>query len=380
MSAPDPRRPGTAADGAPRARSGRGAGTTLPRLRAGVLGATGAVGQRFVQLLAGHPWFDLVALAASERSAGKAYAEAVPWRLDVPLPPAARDLPVQPARPGLECDLVFSALDAAVAGPIEEAFAKAGYAVLSNSRNHRMDEDVPLLVPEVNADHAALIEVQKKRRGWKGFIVTNPNCSTVTLTLALAPLERRFGLKSVVVTTLQAVSGAGYPGVPSLDILGNVVPFIAGEEEKIERETRKILGRLEGGGGAIAMHPMVVSAQTTRVPVVDGHTASVFVSLEKHAGLEELREAFRNFTGPPQQLGLPSAPAHPTVLLEAPDRPQPRLDLNVERGMATLVGRLRRCELLGWKFIALGHNTIRGAAGAAILNAELLVAESLIAR
>jgi aspartate-semialdehyde dehydrogenase len=351
---------------------------SAPRLRAGVLGATGAVGQRFVQLLAGHPWFDLVALAASDRSAGKPYAEAVSWRLDVPLPSTARDLPVQPAEPGLECDLVFSALDAAVAGPIEEAFAEAGYAVLSNSRNHRMDEDVPLLVPEVNADHAALIEVQKKRRGWKGFIATNPNCSTVTLTLALAPLERRFGLKSVAVTTLQAVSGAGYPGIPSLDILGNVVPFIAGEEEKIERETRKILGKL--GGGAIARHPMVVSAQTTRVPVVDGHTASVFVSLEKQAGLDELREAFRSFSGPPQQLGLPSAPAHPTVLLDEPDRPQPRLDLNVERGMATLVGRLRPCELLGWKFIALGHNTIRGAAGAAILNAELLVATSLIAK
>jgi len=348
------------------------------RLKAGVLGATGAVGQRFVQLLAGHPWFDLVALAASERSAGKPYAEAVSWRLDAPLPAAARDLPVRPAEPGLECDIVFSALDAAVAGPIEEAFAAAGYAVLSNSRNHRMDEDVPLLVPEVNADHAALIAVQRQRRGWKGFIATNPNCSTVTLTLALAPLERRFGLKAVAVTTLQAVSGAGYPGIPSLDILGNVVPFIAGEEEKIERETRKILGKL--GGGSIAMHPMVVSAQTTRVPVVDGHTASVFVSLERKASLQDVREAFRTFSGPPQQLGLPSAPSHPTVLLDEPDRPQPRLDLGVERGMATLVGRVRPCQLLGWKFIVLGHNTIRGAAGAAILNAELLVASNVIAK
>jgi len=351
---------------------------TSARLKAGVLGATGAVGQRFVQLLAGHPWFDLVALAASERSAGKPYAEAVSWRLDAPLPAAARDLPVRPAEPGLECDIVFSALDAAVAGPIEEAFAAAGYAVLSNSRNHRMDEDVPLLVPEVNADHAALIAVQRQRRGWKGFIATNPNCSTVTLTLALAPLERRFGLKAVAVTTLQAVSGAGYPGIPSLDILGNVVPFIAGEEEKIERETRKILGKL--GGGSIAMHPMVVSAQTTRVPVVDGHTASVFVSLERKASLQDVREAFRTFSGPPQQLGLPSAPSHPTVLLDEPDRPQPRLDLGVERGMATLVGRVRPCQLLGWKFIVLGHNTIRGAAGAAILNAELLVASNVIAK
>jgi aspartate-semialdehyde dehydrogenase len=346
------------------------------RLRAGVLGATGAVGQRFVQLLAGHPWFDLVALAASERSAGKSYAEAVSWRLDVPLPAAAAGLPVRPAEPGRACDIVFSARDAAVAGPIEEAFARAGYAVLSNARNHRMEEDVPLLVPEINADHAELIAIQQKRRGWKGFIATNPNCSTATLTLALAPLDCRFGIKSVAVTTLQAVSGAGYPGVPSLDILGNVVPYIAGEEEKIERETRKILGKRSGD--AVSLHPMVVSAQTTRVPVVDGHTVSVFVSLDRKPDLEEVRDAFRTFSGPPQQLGLPSAPAHPTVLFDAPDRPQPRLDINVERGMATLVGRVRPCELMGWKFIALGHNTIRGAAGAAILNAELLKAKGLI--
>ena len=376
MSARNARRQ-DAAIGAPPARSAPGASTTA-RLRAGVLGATGAVGQRFVQLLAAHPWFELAALAASERSAGKPYAEAVSWRLEGPMPSAASELPVRPAEPGLECDLVFSALDAAVAGPIEEAFARAGYAVLSNSRNHRMDEDVPLLVPEVNADHAALIEVQKRRRGWTGFIVTNPNCSTVTLTLALAPLDRRFGLRSVAVTTLQAVSGAGYPGVPSLDILGNVIPFIAGEEEKIERETRKILGKL--GGDAVTAHPMIVSATTTRVPVVDGHTASVFVSLDTKAGVDDLREAFRSFSGPPQQLGLPSAPVHPTVLLDEPDRPQPRLDLNVERGMATLVGRVRPCELLGWKFVVLGHNTIRGAAGAAILNAELLVANHILGK
>ncbi len=348
------------------------------RIKVGVLGATGAVGQRFVQLLAGPPWFDLVALAASERSAGKCYAEAVKWRLEGPMPAAARALPVLAAEPGLECEVVFSALDAAVAGPVEEAFAKAGYAVLSNARNHRMAEDVPLLVPEVSADHAGLIAVQRKRRGWKGFIATNPNCSTATLVLALAPLERRFGLKAVAVTTLQAISGAGYPGLPSLDIVGNVIPFIAGEEEKIERETCKILGRRSGDG--IAPHPATVSAQTTRVPVVDGHTESVFVTLGSDAGAEDVREAFRSFRGPPQELGLPSAPAHPTVLFEEEDRPQPRLDINVERGMATLVGRFRRCSLLGYKFIALGHNTIRGAAGAAILNAELLVAQDLIPR
>jgi aspartate-semialdehyde dehydrogenase len=349
---------------------------SVPRIRVGVLGATGAVGQRFVQLLAGHPWFDLAALAASERSAGKGYAEAVSWRLDTPIPAAARDLPVLPAEPGLECDVVFSALDAAVAGPIEEAFAKAGYGVLSNARNHRMAEDVPLLVPEVNADHTALIAVQKQRRGWKGFIATNPNCSTAALALALAPLERRFGIRSVIVTTLQAVSGAGYPGTPSLDILGNVVPFISGEEEKIERETRKILGRRSGD--AVGLHPMGVSATTTRVPVVDGHTESVFVSLEKPADLGAVCEAFRTFSGPPQELRLPSAPGHPVVLRDEQDRPQPRLDINVERGMAALVGRVRPCQLMGWKFIVLGHNTIRGAAGAAILNAELLQAQGIL--
>jgi aspartate-semialdehyde dehydrogenase len=348
------------------------------KIRVGVLGATGAVGQRFVQLLAGHPWFDLAVVAASERSAGKRYAEACAWKLDVPMPAAARELVVQPAEPGLACEVVFSALDAVVAGPIEEAFAAAGYAVLSNARNHRMAGDVPLLVPEVNPDHTALLKVQRQRRGWRGFIATNPNCSTATLVLALAPLERRFGLKAVVVTTLQAISGAGYPGLPSLDILGNVIPFIAGEEEKIERETRKILGTL--AGETVAPHPVVVSAQTTRVPVVDGHTASVFVTLGSNPGIEEVREAFRAFRGEPQERELPSAPVHPTVLVDEDDRPQPRLDVNLERGMASVVGRVRRCELLGYKFIVLGHNTIRGAAGAALLNAELLQAQGLLAR
>ena len=349
-------------------------------IRVGVLGATGAVGQRFVQLLDGHPWFELAALAASERSAGRRYAEACTWKLATPMPERAAGLVVRPAEPGLECDVVFSALDAAVAGPIEEAFAAAGYAVLSNARNHRMADDVPLLVPEVNAEHAALIAVQRKTRGWKGFIATNPNCSTATLVLALAPLERRFGLKAVAVTTLQAISGAGYPGIPSLDILANVVPFIAGEEEKIERETRKILGRLGPGGGAVERLPAVVSATTTRVPVVDGHTESVFVTLGSEPGVDAVREALRGFRGPPQERGLPSAPEHPVLVLDADDRPQPRLDIERERGMASLVGRVRACPLLGYKFIVLGHNTIRGAAGAAILNAELLQSQGLLGR
>jgi aspartate-semialdehyde dehydrogenase len=348
------------------------------KTRVGVLGATGAVGQRFVQLLASHPWFELAAVAASDRSVGKAYEDACAWRLETPVPAAARALPVLPVEPDLDCDLVFSALDATVAGPVEEAFARAGYAVLSNAGNHRMDEDVPLLVPEINPDHLALLEAQRRRRGWPGFIATNPNCSTATLVLALAPLDRRFGVEAVAVTTLQAVSGAGYPGLPSLDILGNVIPYIAGEEEKIERETRKILGTLTAGG--VAAHRARISAQTTRVPVVDGHTAAVFVSLREKAGLEEVRDAFRTFRGVPQERSLPSAPAHPTVLLEAPDRPQPRLDLGIEDGMATAVGRVRRCGLLDYKFVVLGHNTIRGAAGAAILNAELLRSEGTLLR
>jgi len=346
------------------------------KIPVGVLGATGAVGQRFVQLLDGHPWFDLVAVAASERSAGKPYGEACAWKLDTPMPAAAAALVVQPTEPGVAGRLVFSALDAGVAGPIEEAFAAAGYAVLSNARNHRMAEDVPLLVPEVNPDHTALIEIQRRRRGWQGYIATNPNCSTATLVLALAPLARRFGLKAVVVTTLQAVSGAGYPGLPSLDILGNVIPYIAGEEEKIERETRKILGTF--AGGVVTPHSATVSATTTRVPVVDGHTASVFATLGSDPGLEAVREAIRAYRGVPQEKGLPSAPRHPTLLAEQEDRPQPRLDINLERGMASIVGRIRRCDVMGYKFVVLGHNTIRGAAGAAILNAELLKAQGLL--
>ena len=352
----------------------------MKKVRVGVLGATGAVGQRFVQLLEGHPWFELVAVAASERSAGKSYGEACTWKLDTPMPAATRDLVVRPVEPGLECDVVFSALDAAVAGPVEEAFARAGCAVLSNSRNHRMDPDVPLLVPEVNPGHAALIAVQRKQRGWRGFIATNPNCATATLVLALAPLAERFGLKAVAVTTLQAISGAGYPGLPSLDIVGNVIPFIAGEEEKIERETKKILGSLGEGAGSVTPHPVVVSATTTRVPVVDGHTASVFVTLGTDPGLGALRDAFRSFRGAPQERGLPSAPAHPTLVVDEDDRPQPRLDIGRERGMASIVGRIRRCELMGYKFVVLGHNTIRGAAGAALLNAELLKSEGLLGR
>jgi aspartate-semialdehyde dehydrogenase len=345
------------------------------RIEVGVLGATGMVGQQFIHQLAGHPWFELAWLAASERSEGKRYADAAPWRLETPVPEGVASRTVEPATPGVGPRLVFSALDAGVAGELERAFAEAGHVVVSNARNHRMDPTVPLLVPEVNADHLALLKAQARRRGGKGAIVTNPNCSTVVLTMALAPL-RPFGLRSCLVSTMQAVSGAGYPGVPSLDVLGNVIPFISGEEEKIEIEARKILGALRGE--TVEMHPVTVSAHTSRVPVVDGHTETISVSLEGEASLAELRSAFEAFAGPPQRLGLPSAPQPPIAYLEEPNRPQPRFDAGRGRGMTVSVGRLRPCPVLGWKLVALGHNTVRGAAGAAVLNAELMQAEGLL--
>jgi aspartate-semialdehyde dehydrogenase len=345
------------------------------RIEVGVLGATGMVGQQFINQLASHPWFDLKWLAASERSSGRRYADAAPWRLDTPVPEGIADRPVEAATPGVGPRLVFSALDAGVAGELEQAFADAGHLVVSNARNHRMDPAVPLLVPEVNADHLALLRAQAKRRRGKGAIVTNPNCSTVVLTMALAPL-RPFGLRSCLVSTMQAVSGAGYPGVASLDILGNVIPFISGEEEKIEAETRKILGSV--AGDAVEMHPVAVSAHTNRVPVVDGHTETVAVALEKKTSVAELRAAFEGFTGAPQRLRLPTAPERPVLYMDEPNRPQPRFDAGRGRGMTVSVGRLRPCPVLGWKFVALGHNTVRGAAGAAVLNAELMQAEGLL--
>jgi aspartate-semialdehyde dehydrogenase len=345
------------------------------RIDVGILGATGMVGQQFISQLAAHPWFSPVWFAASERSEGQRYGDRAPWRLEAPMPAGLADRVVEPATPGVGPRLVFSALDAGVAGELESAFAAAGHVVVSNARNHRLDAVVPLLVPEVNADHLALTKAQAAERGWKGLIVTNPNCSTVVLTMALAPL-RAFDLRTCLVTTMQAVSGAGYPGVPSFDILGNVIPFISGEEEKIETETKKILGMLSDG--RVEPHVVRVSAHTNRVPVMDGHTEAVSVGLGTRPSGADLRAAFAAFAGEPQRLGLPSAPARPVVYLDEPNRPQPRLDAWRDRGMTVSVGRLRPCRVLDWKFMALGHNTVRGAAGAAVLNAELMAAQGLL--
>ncbi len=342
----------------------------------GILGATGMVGQQFIALLADHPWFKVEYLGASERSAGKTFRDAAAWRLPNRLPDEVAGRVVEPAAPGTAPRLVFSGLDSSVAGEIEAAFARAGHIVVSNSRNYRMLDSVPLMIPEVNAGHLKLLECQGTAQGWKGRIVTNPNCAAIVICMALAPL-RQFGLSSVLVTTLQAISGAGYPGVPSWDILANVIPHIGGgEEEKVENETRKILGSL--GNGKVDNHPVRVSATTTRVPVKDGHTASVSVGLEQKPDPDAVVDAWRSFRGRPQELGLPSAPPEPVVYLDEVNRPQPLLDVNRHGGMTVSVGRLRDCALLDYKFVALGHNTIRGAAGAAILNAELMHAEGLL--
>jgi len=342
-------------------------------IEVGVLGATGVVGQQFVSRLARHPWFRCTWLAASERSEGKAYKTVAPWKLTTPIPGGSAERIVQPCLPGQGPKVVFSGLDASVAGDIEAAFAAAGHIVVSNARNFRMDPLVPLLIPEVNADHLKLIAEQRRAKGWSGAIVTNPNCSTIVLAMALAPL-RQFKILGAVVSTMQAVSGAGYPGVPSLDILGNVVPFIGGEEEKLETETLKILG----SDGGRTPYSAVVSAHTNRVPVIDGHTMTVSVAFDQRPDIEAVKEAMRTFSGKPQELWLPSAPQPPIVVSEEQNRPQPRLDADLGGGMAITVGRVRDCRVMHAKFVALGHNTVRGAAGAAILNAELMHAEGML--
>ncbi len=344
-------------------------------IEVGILGGTGMVGQHFIRFLQGHPWFKLTWLGASDRSSGKKLREATAWRLDGEMPAEAADLLVSDSKPGNAPRLLFSAMDAGVATEIEQAFAQAGHVVVSNSRNHRMDPDVPLLVPEVNPGHLSLVKTQQKNRGWSGMIVTNPNCSTIVLTMALAPFAT-LGIERLIAATLQAVSGAGYPGVASMDILANVIPFIGGEEEKMQQETQKILGAVEDGKAA----PLdaKVSAHCHRVPVVDGHTVAVSVELRKKLTVAEAQEAIQNFRGLPQERQLPSAPARPLVYMPQQDRPQPRRDSGRENGMTVFVGRLRECAVLDLKFVACGHNTIRGAAGAAVLNAELMISEGLI--
>jgi aspartate-semialdehyde dehydrogenase len=348
----------------------------MPSIPVGVLGATGMVGQQFIALLANHPWFHVEWLGASQRSEGKAYRDAAAWRLPKPLPDDVAARTVEAATPGRAPRLVFSGLDSSVAGEIEAAFAAAGHIIVSNSRNHRMEPTVPLLIPEVNADHLALLDAQGAAHGWKGRIVTNPNCAVVVMAMALAPL-RQFGLRTTMITTLQAISGAGYPGVASWDILANVIPHIGGgEEEKVETEAKKILGSLNNG--SVTLHPVIVSATTTRVPVHDGHTGSISVGLEQKPTADAIIDAWRSFKGRPQTLELPSAPPRPIVYLTEVNRPQPSLDVHRDGGMTVSVGRLRACPVLDYKFIALGHNTIRGAAGAAILNAELMHSEGLL--
>jgi aspartate-semialdehyde dehydrogenase len=346
------------------------------KIPVGILGATGVVGQRFIQLLENHPWFEVAWLGASERSAGITYAEAAKWRLKTAMPERIARMKVAAAVPDGAPRVIFAALDAAPAREIEPRFAQAGCAVISNSSAMRMDADVPLVVPEVNADHMRLVERQGSRKATGGFVVTNPNCSAIGLVIALAPLQKKFGIDKVLAVTMQAVSGAGYPGVAALDILGNVIPYIANEEAKMEEETRKLFGTLDAGG--VRPADFAISAQCNRVPVEDGHTESVYVALKKKAAADEILAAWREFRTEPQVLKLPSAPDPAIVADAAPDRPQPRFDLDRGAGMAVSVGRLRPCNVLDWRFTVLSHNTIRGAAGAALLNAELLKAQGYL--
>ena len=342
-----------------------------------VLGATGAVGQTFIRLLADHPWFRLAELAASERSAGKTYADAAKWVGSSDMPESVRDMIVRTCEPAdITSPLVFSALDASVAGDVEMAFAKAGRMVLSNAKNFRMEEDVPLVIPEVNAEHLALLGVQRAKRGWTGGIVTNANCAAIMAVMPLAPLHEAFGIKRLFIATMQAVSGAGYPGVPSLDILGNVIPYIKDEEGKIEVEIQKMLGRVMDN--RIEAAPITISAHANRVPVENGHTVCLSIEFEKRVGPDAALEVLRSWRGNAAARGLPSSPEHPLVVSDLPDRPQPRRDVDVGRGMTVTVGRVRADAVFDVKLVAMGHNTIRGAAGASVLNAELLVANDQV--
>ncbi len=346
------------------------------KIPVGILGATGVVGQRFIQMLEQHPWFEVAWLAASERSAGQSYRDAVRWRLKTPLPEDVARMRVSPAEPEGAPKVVFAALDSGIAAELEPRFAEAGHAVITNSSALRMHPEVPLVIPEVNPGHLKILECQSWRRKSGGFVVTNPNCSAIGAVMALKPLQIAFGLEQVFAVTMQAVSGAGYPGVASLDILGNVIPYIAKEEEKMQEETLKLLGSVKGS--KIEPANFGVSVQCNRVAVEDGHTESLFVKLARAAKKDEIIAAWEQFRAEPQELQLPSAPTQPVFYDHAPDRPQPRFDVDRGAGMSASVGRLRPCDVLDWKFTVLSHNTIRGAAGAALLNAELLKAQGYL--
>jgi aspartate-semialdehyde dehydrogenase len=343
----------------------------------GILGATGVVGQRFVQMLEHHPWFEVAWLAASDRSEGRSYAEAARWKMKTPMPARVAAMRVFPATPEGAPKIIFAALDASIAADLEPRFAAAGCAVITNSSALRMQKDVPLVIPEVNPDHIQMIECQAWRKQSGGFVVTNPNCSAIGLVMALKPLQKAFGIDAVMAVTMQAVSGAGYPGVASLDILGNVIPYIAKEEEKMAEETCKLLGGMNGSGFTPAQ--FAVSVQCNRVAVEDGHMESVSVKLQNKPRPEEIIKAWNEFRSVPQELHLPSAPEQPVQYAEFADRPQPRFDVDAGKGMTATVGRLRPCGVLDWKFTVLSHNTIRGAAGAALLNAELLKVRGYLA-
>ena len=344
----------------------------MSKINVAVLGATGSVGQKFIELLANHPWFELIEVAASNRSANKKYGEAANWFMQTPIPDKIKNMEVKECIPNLTAKVVFSGLDSSVAGEIEEKFANAGYAVISNSKNHRFDENVPLMIPEVNADHLAMLKNQSN-----GYIVTNPNCSTIGMVMALKPLHDKFGIEKVNVVTMQAISGAGYPGVPSLDIYDNVVPFIDGEEPKLEKEPLKILGKLNSSN-KVDLADIQISAQCNRVAVTDGHTECVQIKFRKAPTNDEIIEAWTNYRGEPQRLNLPTAPKQPIHYFEENRFPQPKTHRNLEGGMAVSVGRLRECSLFDYKFVVLSHNTVRGAAGGTILIAELMKEKNLL--
>jgi len=346
------------------------------RIPVAVLGATGAVGQRFVQLLANHPWFEIAALAASERSSGRRYADACNWVIPGDPPPSLGDMTLDPLKANLKGRIAFSALPSSVASRVEPLFAQAGYAVCSNASAYRQEPDVPLVIPEINADHLRLIERQRARREWPGLIVTSPNCTTTGIALPLKPLDAAFGLRRAFVASMQAISGAGYPGVASLDILGNVIPYIEGEEEKVEMETRILLGAVTDGSRTEA--DVTISAQTNRVPVLDGHTICLSLGFDRSPSVAEAVEALTSFRGPENVMALPSAPASPIIVRTEPDRPQPRRDRDAAGGMAVTVGRVRPCPILDLRLVSVSHNTLRGAASGSILNAELLVAEGYV--